>query len=113
MREARLTVTINVFASQAMPRASWLILQTFMHFELGGKRELDLPAMSHDHTSQQSKAIWAINLHPVGLHYYAGVVDNAEELLESHKVATQSSFGTRISTKKATSHVPGPANKEN
>ena len=69
--------------------------------------------MSHDHTSQQSKPVWATNLHPVGLHYYAGVVDNAEELLESHKVATQSSFGTRTSTKKATSHVPGPANKEN
>ena len=36
---------------------------------------------------------------PVGLHYYSGVVDDAEELLERHKVATQSSFGTRTSTK--------------
>ena len=70
--------------------------------------------MSHYHMSQQSKPVWATNLDPVGLHYYASVVDNAEDLLQSHKVATQSSFGTRISTKKATSHLPpGPANKEN
>ena len=82
-------MVINAFASQAMLHTSWLFLQTFMHFELGGKRELKLLAMSHDHTSQQSKPVWATNLHPVGLHYYAGVVDNAEELLVTklpHKV---------------------------
>ena len=44
-------------------------------------------------------------------HYSAGVVDNTEELLERHKVATRSSFGTRTSTKKAAG--PTPANKEN
>ena len=57
-----------------------------------------------------SKPAWATDLHPVGLHYYAGVVNNAEELLESHKVATQSSFGTRSSTKKT---VHPHQNKEN
>ena len=47
-----------------------------------------------------SKPAWAIDLHPVALHYYAGVVDNVDDLLEKHKVATQTSFGTRSSTKK-------------
>ena len=61
--------------------------------------------------SQQLKLVWPTNLHPVGLHYYAGMVDSNEELLECHKVATQSSFETRSSTKKATGHIPG--NKEN
>ena len=28
----------------------------------------------------------------VGLHYYAGIVENAEDLIERHKVATQCSF---------------------
>ena len=49
--------------------------------------------------SEQSKPTWASTLCPVGLHYYSGVVDDAEELLERHKVATRSSFGTRTSTK--------------
>ena len=62
--------------------------------------------------SQESKPVWATNLHPVGLHYYAGVVDDAEKLLESHKLATQSSFGTRSSTKKAAEHL-NSKNKEN
>ena len=61
--------------------------------------------------SWQSKPVWATSFHPVGLHYYAGVVDNAEELLESHKVSMQSSFGTRSSAKKVTGHIPG--DKEN
>ena len=52
-----------------------------------------LLTMSKQDTS--SKPPWACDLHPVGLHYYSGVVDNVEELLESHKIATQSSFGTR------------------
>ena len=46
-----------------------------------------------------SKPPWACDLHPVGLHYYSGVFDDVEELLESHKIATQSSFGTRSSLK--------------
>ena len=54
-----------------------------------------------------SKPPWACDLHPVGLHYYSGVVYNVEELLESHKIATQSSFGTRSSIKK---YVPGVNN---
>ena len=32
--------------------------------------------------SGQPKPLWASDLHPVGLHYYAGVVESAEELLE-------------------------------
>ena len=48
--------------------------------------------------SGQPKPLWASELHPVGLHYYAGVVESAENLLEKHKVATQCSFGTRSST---------------
>ena len=54
---------------------------------------------------------WADHLFPVGLHYYAGVVENAEELMERHKVATQCSFGMRSSTKKAHSCTTG--GKEN
>ncbi len=57
--------------------------------------------------SGQPKPLWASDLHPVGLHYYAGVVESAEELLEKHKVATQSSFGTRSSTRST-----GPGNAE-
>ena len=45
--------------------------------------------------SGQPKPLWASELHPIGLHYYAGVVESAEDLLEKHKVATQCSFGTR------------------
>ena len=56
--------------------------------------------------TSSSKPPWACDLHPVGLHYYSGVVDNVEELLESHKIATQSS---RSSLKK---YVPS-VNKEN
>ena len=51
--------------------------------------------------SQPSKPAWAANLKPVGLNYYVGIIENAEDLLEHHKVVTQSSFGTRSSTKKA------------
>ena len=60
-----------------------------------------------------SKPSWASNLHPVGLHYYAGIVDNAEELMEEHKVETQSSFGTRGSTKKEGFQCSTSFNKEN
>ena len=47
-----------------------------------------------------SKPAWAVDLHPVALHYYAGLVDNVDDSLEKHKVFTQASFGTRSSTKK-------------
>ena len=50
---------------------------------------------------EQSRPSWTDHLSPVGLHYFAGVVENAEDLIERHKVATQCSFGTRSSTKKA------------
>ena len=64
--------------------------------------------------SGQSKPLWASNLCSVGLHYYAGIVDNAEELMEEHNMATQSSFGTRTSTKKQVfNKAPVPACKEN
>ena len=62
--------------------------------------------------SQQSKPAWAANLMPVGLNYYTGIVENAEDLLECHKVATQSSFGTRSSTKKP-DHQNAVHDKEN
>ena len=32
--------------------------------------------------------------------YYAGIVDNVEEILEMHKVATQTCFGSRSSVQK-------------
>ena len=43
------------------------------------------------------KPTWASNLSKVGLHYYAGIVENAEKVLEKHKLATHSTFGTRSS----------------
>lgn len=55
------------------------------------------------------KPAWARDLKPVGLHYYGGVVNDGEEILEKHKIATQSCFGTRTSTKKST----GATGKEN
>ena len=52
------------------------------------------------------KPAWASNLKPVGLHYYGGIVDDGEAILEKHKIATQSCFGTRTSAKRNTSgHV--------
>ena len=48
------------------------------------------------------KPAWATDLKPVGLHYYGGVVECGEEILEKHKIATQSCFGTRTSSKKKT-----------
>lgn len=50
--------------------------------------------------SQQSKPVWQYGPPVSVLLGCTGVVGNAEELLESHKVATQSSLGTRSSTKK-------------
>ena len=61
--------------------------------------------------AEQSKPSWADHLSPIGLHYYAGVVENVEELMERHKVATQCSFGTRSSTKKT--HPCTTGGKEN
>ena len=60
---------------------------------------------------EQSRPSWTDHLSPVGLHYFAGVVENAEDLIERHKVATQCSFGTRSSTKKA--HPCTAGGKEN
>ena len=58
--------------------------------------------------AEQSKPSWADHLFPVGLHYYAGVVESAEELMERNKVATQCSFGKKSSTKKAHPCQLGP-----
>ena len=58
------------------------------------------------------KPAWAAALKPVGLHYYAGVVDDGEKALEVHKIATQSCFGTRTSAKKSSVSHP-TADKEN
>ena len=55
---------------------------------------------------EQSRPSWT-----VGLHYFAGVVENVEDLIERHKVAIQCSFGTRSSTKKA--HPCTAGGKEN
>ena len=45
-----------------------------------------------------TKPIWAAELHPFCLNYYTGIVDNAEELVENHRLATRSCFGTRNSS---------------
>lgn len=63
--------------------------------------------------AKEPKPSWAGDLFPVGIHYYAGVVENAEQVMERHKVATQSSFGTRSSTKKAHVHPSSSTDKEN
>ena len=47
------------------------------------------------------KPAWASSLKQVGLYYYAGIVDDGEEILEAHKIATQSCFGTQTSAKKS------------
>ena len=89
---------------------------TSSHFRIRGARELYFPnarTICRKEMSGQSKPSWASNLHPVGLHYYAGLVDNAQELLEEHKMATQSSFGTRTSTKKASIQRSTSPCKEN
>ena len=51
----------------------------------------------------EKKPSWARDLSSVGINYYGGVVDNAEEIIEKHKVSTQCSFGTRSSTSNQTS----------
>lgn len=43
---------------------------------------------------------WKADLRPVGLHYYGGIVEDADQVLEKHKIATQACFGTRSSVKK-------------
>ena len=37
------------------------------------------------HGKPKSKPLWASDLLSVGIHYFAGVVDDAEEVLEKHK----------------------------
>ena len=54
---------------------------------------------------------WDSNLKPVGLHYYGGIVDDAEATQESHKI-TKSCFGTRTSAKKKVSQ-PAESYNEN
>ena len=49
----------------------------------------------------ENKPLWARDLSPVGLNYFGGVVDNAEVILEKHKLSTQCSFGTRTSISSA------------
>ena len=52
---------------------------------------------------KQSKPSWADHLSPVRLHYYnAGVVENAEDLIERHKVATQCSLEREAPPRKLT-----------
>ena len=43
---------------------------------------------------------WKDGLHSIRPNYFGGIVSNADEVLEKHKVATQSCFGTRSSVKK-------------
>ena len=47
-----------------------------------------------------SLADWKADLRPVGLHYYGGIVEDADQVLERHKIATQACFGTQSSVKK-------------
>lgn len=47
-----------------------------------------------------SIAGWKADLRPIGLHYYGGIVEDADQVLEKHKIATQACFGTRSSVKK-------------
>ena len=47
--------------------------------------------------AEAPKPTWASDLSTVGIHYYAGIVENAEEVLEKHKLPTHSTFGTRSS----------------
>ena len=54
------------------------------------RRNFNTETKSHIAMSGKSKPSQMSNLHPVGLHYYAGIVDNAEELMEKHKVARKS-----------------------
>ena len=42
----------------------------------------------------ESKPLWASDLLSVGIHYFAGVVDDAEEVLEKHKLSTQCTLQT-------------------
>ena len=43
---------------------------------------------------------WKDGLRALMLNYFGGIVSNVEEILEMHKIATQSCFGTRSSVKK-------------
>ena len=43
---------------------------------------------------------WANQLKPVGLHYFGGLVQDAESLLELHSRSTMCTFGTRTSVTK-------------
>ena len=36
----------------------------------------------------ESKPLWARDLSPIGLNYFGGVVDNAEEILEKYKLGS-------------------------
>ncbi len=48
---------------------------------------------------------WAKKFKPIGQHYYGGVVDDAESLLELHSRSTVSTFGTRTSVSKVSKQV--------
>ena len=54
---------------------------------------------------------WASTLKPVGVHYYGGVVDDAESLLELHTRCTMCTFGTRTSTSKPLPKVSEPSDE--
>ena len=43
---------------------------------------------------------WRDGLRALMPNYFGGIVSNVEEILEMHKIATQSCFGTRSSVKK-------------
>ena len=43
---------------------------------------------------------WAAGLQLISPHYFCGVADDAESILEKHKLETQSCFGNRTSQKK-------------
>ena len=71
-----------------------------------------IASLQPEEAAMSCKPTWAAALKPVGLHYYAGVVDDGEKALEMHKIAIQSCFGTWTSAKKSSDSHP-TAEKEN
>ena len=57
--------------------------------------------MKFESWAEQSRSSLADDLFPIGMHYYTGVVENAEKLTERCKFATQCTFGVRTSRMKA------------
>ncbi len=66
---------------------------------------MDVPTASVMANSDSCCPDWAQQLKSIGQHYYGGVVDDAESLLELHSRSTLSTFGTRTSVSKLSKQV--------